>query len=245
MITWGSGLMMFCSAIAAGIVQSVTGFGAGIVMMVFIPYFLPLLQGATVSTLVSISMQVSMIITYRKHIRFDYMWKPAVFYFLASSVAVKFAVGKDVSLLKAGFGVFLIILAVYFLLFSDKLKLKANWGTAGICGSISGVASGIFGIGGPPMVLYFLALTGADKLAYLGTIQTFFTVTSIYTTALRVVNGIFTWQLIPFVLCGTAGIIIGKLIGTKIVAKINADTMRKLVYAFMAFAGFLNVVNNI
>lgn len=245
MITIKTGLLMFFCAMAGGTVQSITGFGAGIVMMVFVPNFLPLLEGSAVSALVAIPMQIAMMVTYWKHIRFDYLWKPLLFYMAASAVAVHFAVGKDMSMLKVGFGIFLVILAIYFMFFSEKLKLKANWLSAGVCGGISGTASGLFGIGGPPMVLYFLALTGSDKLAYLGTIQTFFNVTSLYTTGLRVINGIFTWKLVPFILCGMVGILFGKAIGTRVVSKINADTMKKLVYAFMAFAGILNVVNNI
>ena len=49
-------------------------------------------------------------------------------------------------------------------------------------------------------------------------------------------------DMIPYVILGMAGIMIGKKFGTKIVDRINADTMKKLVYAFLGVSGFLNLL---
>lgn len=244
-MTWENGMLMFACAVAGGLVQSVTGFGAGIVMMIFLPSFLPLLQASAVSSLVTIPMQLVLIYNYRRYVRMNYLWKPLIFYLLASVTAISLAAGRDMTGLKLGFGVFLVVLSVYFLFFSSRLKIKAGWGSAAVCGSISGAASGLFGIGGPPMVLYFLALTGNDKYVYLGTLQVFFCITASYTTAIRVMKGIFTWELIPFVLAGTAGILAGKAVGSRIIEKIDTETMKKLVYLFLGFAGVVNIINNI
>lgn len=241
-MNWANLLLMCACAAAGGLVQSVTGFGAGIVMMVFIPAFLPILQGAAVSSLVGIPMQAVLIYRYRKSIRLDYMWKPLIFYLLTSALAISLASGKDMSGLKTGFGVFLILLSLYFLLVSGKLKLKAGWTSAAVCGGISGAASGLFGIGGPPMVLYFLALTGDDKYVYLGTLQTFFMTTSLYTATVRLANGILTADLLPYVLAGIAGSLTGQRIGSLIIEKINTETMKKLVYLFLGIAGLINVL---
>lgn len=244
-MNWENGLLMFACALAGGLVQSVTGFGAGIMMMIFMPSFLPLLEASAVSSLVTIPMQLALIYNYRKYIRVDYLWKPLAFYLLMSAIAITVAAGQDMTGLKIGFGAFLIVLSVYFMFFSSRLKIRAGWVSAAVCGGISGASSGLFGIGGPPMVLYFLALTGNDKYVYLGTLQVFFCITSFYTTTVRVINGIFTWELIPFVLVGSAGILTGKTIGTRIVEKINTETMKKLVYLFLGFAGLVNVISNL
>ena len=60
-------------------------------------------------------------------------------------------------LLKKVFGVFLMLLSVYFLVFSSKLKIKATLMSATVCGTLAGILGGLFGIGGPPMVIFFLA----------------------------------------------------------------------------------------
>ena len=245
MLTLQTGLMMFFAAAAGGLVQAVTGFGSGIVMMVFLPLFLPILQGSAVSTLVNLPMMLSMIWTYRRHVKLEYMLKPIAFYMVVSTVSIRFAAGRDLSSLKLFFGLFLIALSIYFLIFSEKLKIEASWLTAAICGIISGIASGFFGIGGPPMVIYYMALTGGDKLVYLGTIQTFFLITSLYNTVVRFLNGIFTLSLIPFIILGTVGGMAGKVLGTKIVSKINTALMKKLVYAFLGVSGLINVISNL
>ena len=134
----------------------------------------------------------------------------------------------------------MILLSIYFLTISGKLKVKANLTSVTICAIISGIMGGLFGIGGPPMVIYFLAAID-DKDRYLGTIQTFFFITGAYTFIFRVINGIYTMDLIPYTILGVAGIMIGTVLGRKFVDRINADTMKKMVYLFLGFAGLTNL----
>ena len=91
------------------------------------------------------------------------------------------------------------------------------------------------------MVIYFLAALDS-KEEYLGTIQFHFFVTGVYMLFFRIYKGILTMDMIPYILLGMAGIMIGKKIGTKIVDRINADTMKKLVYGFLGVSGFLNLL---
>ena len=81
-----------------------------------------------------------------------------------------------------------------------------------------------------------------DKEKYLGTIQLFFLITNMYTLFFRIINGIYTLDLVPYTVLGIVGIMIGKKVGVKIVNHIDAATMKKLVYAFLGFAGLTNVI---
>jgi transcriptional regulator with XRE-family HTH domain len=56
-----------------------------------------------------------------------------------------------------------IAISLWFMFFADKIRIKANLLTAFICGSLAGVASGLFGIGGPPMVIYILAIPAMTR----------------------------------------------------------------------------------
>ena len=52
----------------------------------------------------------------------------------------------------------------------------------------------------------------------------------------------FYWSLEAGALLGVVGILIGTKVGRMVVNKINADTMKKLVYLFLGFAGLTNVL---
>ncbi|WP_321006747.1 hypothetical protein [Hungatella sp.] len=69
----------------------------------------------------------------------------------------------------------------------------------------------------------------------------FFFITSIYTVGYRVFAEICTKNMVSLTVVGMTAIMLGKKIGGIIVDKINTDTMRKLVYAFLGFTGILNI----
>lgn len=232
--------VVFLAPIVAGIIQAVTGFGAGIFMMVFFPFFFPILNASALSASISLVGTCSLSWHYRKQSEWKLTLLPSAIYIAASSASILLAPYLPTDLLKRTFGFFLILLSIYFLTISGKLQIKASLLSATVCATLSGIVGGLFGIGGPPMVIYFLAALN-DKEKYLGTIQLFFFITGIYTLVFRIINGIYTLDLIPYTLIGVAGIMVGKKFGTKIVDRINADTMKKLVYAFLGFAGLTNM----
>ena len=238
-------LYVFIPCIGGGLVQGTTGFGSGIFVMLFFPLFLPLLKSSALASLICLCPCIMLAWRYRKHIRPKLVVMPAIFYLIFSALAIRFAANTDLSQLKAFFGLFLILISLYFIFFAGKLHIKPNLLTAFICGSVSGVASGLFGIGGPPMVIYILAITGDDKEAYLANTQFFFSMTGFYTAFLRVINGILTPDLLPLVIPGMIGMTIGKNFGIKIVEKIDVNLMKKLIYAFLGLSGLSTFLTNI
>ena len=238
-------IYVFAASVGGSIVQTTTGFGYGIFVMLFFPLFLPLLQSSALSVIISMWLSASLAWKYRRHADYRALWLPFLIYVVVSSVTVWLSTKVDIIGLKAYFGLFLVIVAAYFMFFSRFIHLKANPGTAVACTTISGAASGFFGIGGPPMVLYFLALSGEDKLKYLATIQAFFFLTGINNIVSRAMNGIITWDLLPLAVPGVLGQIIGQWIGLKIVDRIHITQLKKLIYGFLAAAGLLTFITNI
>ena len=240
--------IVFFVTIAAGLLQSTASFGGAILMTLIFPLAplcIPLLQASGLSTLFSITATSAMAWRYRKHIKPKIAIPPAIFYFIASTIALRIAAKADTSGLKVFFGALLMVLAVYFIFFAGKFQVKPTLLTAAVCGSLAGVCGGLFGIGGPPVIIYVLAITGEDKDSYIGNIQFFFTIASIYSTLMRVVNGIFTVDILPFVIPGMVGIFLGKTIGARIVSRINLDVMKKIIYIFMGLSGLVTFVTNL
>ncbi len=239
-------LYVFLPSIFAGIIQTTTGFGAGIFVMLFFPLFMPILKASALSAMVSLTASALLAWQYRKIVDYKTMLVPAAFYFATSAYAInvasKMQMGTEV---KAYFGLFLVAVAIYFIFFSERIKIKANIFSAAVCGSISGVASGVFGIGGPPMVLFVLAAVGDNKEKYIANTQFFFALTGIYATIVRAFSGIITIDLLPLVIPGMIGMWIGKVFGLKIVERIDVVTMKKMIYIFLALSGLLTFVTNI
>lgn len=237
-------ILVFISAALGGLTQTVTGFGSGIVIMLFLPYIMPVMQASGLNVLMTMILNVMLIAKYRNHIRMRLVAAPALISFAVSTAAIYIGKNLDLNVMKVIFSLFLIALALYFIFFSRKIRLEANPPTVLACASLAGIANGFFGIGGPPMALYFLAVT-KEKEEYIGTTQTYFLLTSIYTTIIRMMSGVFDKELLLLAVPGIAAILIGEWIGGRIVDKISHDKMTKLIYFFLLASGVVTLVQSL
>jgi hypothetical protein len=230
------------AALAGGIVQGVTGFGAGIVIMMVLPYYFSLPESAGISGAICIFLCASMAITYRKYTNFKKIILPCVLYLLTCSVAISFSTVVNQALMKKVFGVFLLALAIYYLFLNKNTqKSKMSLLASVFCIVISGCCDGLFGIGGPLMVLYFLNQTDTSE-EYLGTIQSFFLINCIYNTGFRVYSGILGIADAGYVLLGVLMILAGAWIADKIVSYLNPDVLKKLTYVMIGISGLMNLL---
>lgn len=234
-------ILIILTAMLAGIIQGITGFGAGIVMMMLLPMYFPLPQSAGISTAIISVLCLSMVYIYRKHICLEKILGPSILYLIICSLTIYFSTMADQILMKKVFGLFLIILACYYLLINknDERK-KINLAFSLFCIVISAICDGLFGVGGPLMVVYFLSCSHHTH-EYLGTIQTFFCINSLYNTTFRVIHGILGLEHLAYIIMGIGGIIIGGFIASRIVDKLNGYIVRKLTYMMIGISGIINL----
>lgn len=236
--------VVMVTAFLAGFIQSVTGFGGAMVLMMALPYFVPLKTATALAGFICVPMCIAVAVHYKDCIRPKLVILPTIIYLISSAFFIRLAASIDLEQLKAVFGLMLIGLAIYFNFFASKFKLKPNFSNALFCAGFSGLTGGLFGIGGPLLVLYFLAVTD-DKKAYLGTINMVFAITETYSAAIRFCTGILTGNLLPIILCGFLTVVLGSFLGGKIVDRLDGNKIRKLVYLLFAVSGLVTFVKAI
>lgn len=241
-IVWFMAIML--SALVAGFEQGITGFGFGIVVMMIYPYLIGITQAACVAQCLAVFLCLAMAVRYRKHIRWKLLLMPLAMYFPIYFAALTCVKGMDMDGLKPALGVFLVLLSVYFIRFSGKVSIRPTPMTALLCSGLSAVIDAAFGIGGPPMVLYFLSVT-KEKEEYLGTIQTFFLVGSAYGTCMRALNGMLGPELIPVLGGGFAAMILGMAAAVKVVGYLNTEKIKKIVYVFIGAVGVSTILTSV
>lgn len=228
-------------ALCAGILQGVTGFGAGIVMMMVLPSFFPLNQAAGVSCAVAIVLSLSMVLRYKTYIRIKKVVGPALLYIGTSGISIYFSTMVDQELMKRIFGIFLVLLAVYYLFFHKNQEQKLSLTVSIIFIAVSGICDGLFGIGGPLMVLYYLGQTDSRE-EYLGTIQALFLSNLIYGTGMRLYNHILTPSHLPYMGLGMVCILLGLALANRITDWLDGEKIRKLTYIVIGISGVLNAI---
>ena len=235
-------ISVFLTTLLAGIVQGVTGFGGGIVTMLIFPYFFSIVLGAGITGSLGIALCGYMAFHYRKELDVKMAIMPALLSIVVSSVVISFSISVDPVLIKKIFGVFLLLLSIYYLFISKSAQnRKFGIGVSILFVVISAACDSLFGIGGPLMVLYFLSMTKSNH-AYLGTLQLFFFINSMYNTAFRIYKGILLPEHLIVIGFGMLGILLGGMIAGKIVDRLNVNTMRKLIYVMIGVSGVLNLI---
>ena len=123
----------------------------------------------------------------------------------------------------------------------NKIKIKANTRNGFITGATGGFLEGLFGIGGPPAVIYFLAIAKDDKYAYLGTMQLYFVILCVFDLAFRIKLDLITLNLSSFLIPGLICILLGVFVGYKLVKLTSPKQMKYAVYILLFLNGFLLV----
>ncbi len=235
-------LILILITFLAGLVQGVTGFGSCIVIMMVLPHYFPMAQAAGIAVATTLIMGAVMICRYRKNILVKQALIPSALYLVVSSLVIHFSTAVDPALMKKALGAFLIVLSEYYLGFArTDGDHKMPFIVAVFCIIISAACDGLFGIGGPLMVLYFLSRTH-DLHEYLGTLQLFFLVNNVYNTGFRFFKGILGPKNLIYIAVGMAGILIGTTIAGKIVDKVKTTILRKLVYCMIGLSGLVNLL---
>lgn len=239
------GIMIVAGAsLLGGFVQSVTGFGAAIIIMIFLPMMMSMTAAPAASDVITMTLSFAMCWRYRKYVKVRKIVMPALVYMGFSLLAIRQSSQLDGDKLKLIFGIFLVILSCYFLMAAGKVKLRASAGMGVICAAIAGVCGGFFGISGPPASLYYLAVTDS-KEEYLGSLNGMFSIVVIFNIISRVMNGFITTALLPYMFIGALTIQIGCVIGSRVVGRISMDMLKRCVYILMLFAGMISVMRGL
>jgi len=219
-----------------------SGFGLGIFAMLFLPYlFDDINVASSISCLWAFTSATYNAVKYRRNINF----KIIIPLILAASLVVPFAVyASDIvsqRIMKPILGIVLILLSLYFLLLSNKIKFKATPVNAIFAGALGGILNGLFATGGPPIVLY-LANAITDKAVYFASIQLYFAILNLYTTVTRAVNGIITTKIILLAAIGLIGCLIGNTLGDLLFRRLNSNNFKKVIYFGMIVSGVLMII---
>lgn len=229
-------------AIIAGIcfvgslVQASCGFGFAVVVMGVLSQVLPSFgEAAGLSNLLMICVGAAFVLRLWKHIQWRVILWPFVGYLPVSFLMVRVVAADPNGIMQTLLGIGLIALAIYMMFVQGRLRIRMTPLAGLITGAVSGVLGGLFCMGGIPMALYLNAVE--DKDDYLATMQAFFTAIAAYSAVLHAASGFLTGEVFGAFLFSIVAVALGALLGKCIFNRINRETLKKVVYAFMLLSG--------
>ena len=233
---------IFFLAIIASFIQRVSGFGFGIFVMMFFPFFLPSYgESVMLSGLLAGSTALMIAIRNRKYIRWRLMGLVTFSNVLFSFVTTEYMRSLSNDVLKQCLGVVLILISLYFLFGEGRMgRIFKSKPAQVTIGSVSGVMGGMFAMPGPPLVLYCIS-TLEDKREYVTTLQAFSVVFNLFYTAFRFKAGFYSDDTWLWWVIGLVGTMIGSSLGSRCFELISNRTLKLIVYVMMIISGIVAI----
>jgi uncharacterized membrane protein YfcA len=181
--------------------------------MTMLPFFLPTYgEATTLSGLLAITTSAVIVWRMRSYVTWKRLWPILMTFIVVSTIAIFALTRIEDHILKRILGVALIVISIYFALFSQKIKLPITKKVQVGAGTLSGLMGGFFGMQGPPAVLYFIQ-SEPTKEHYMAMAQTYFLIGNVMMTFVRAYNGFFTTTVLTDYCFGLGGVIIGTALG--------------------------------
>lgn len=230
--------ILLLAALLGGIVQGVSGFAFSIVFMATMQYFMPYTALLSLTSILAVAMLAVNAFVYRKDIVWRWIPLPLLINFLFTMGALRFLnYTMGFAYWHKLLGVVFIVLAIYLYGWQQKIQIQPTLGNMLIFCGAGGIMGGLFGVGGPPVVLYFLAIADS-KERYLSTTQIFFFLNMLYDFAGRCFNGMVTSATFQYAAVSISVVLLGLWIGNKIFRRVDADMLKKIVYGVMFVDGW-------
>ena len=234
-------LYIILLAAGASFVQRTIGFGFGIFIMTALPFLMPSYgEAVTLSGLLSLTSAAVVMFRYLKYVTWKRFLPIVASFVIFSTLAISLLDKIEGQAMRIILGIVLIVISLYFSFFKEKLQkiIRPTSGWQLGAGAASGVMGGLFGMHGPPVVLYLVA-SEPDKDHYMGMIQTYAFVTNVTMLAVRAWNGYVTHTVGSTYLYGLAGLALGVLAGNWAYSRIPNRIFTYVVYAYIAFSGLI------
>lgn len=233
-------------AAAGAFIQRVSGFGFGIFVMIFLPHLLSVYGEANLlSNLMSVAVNALILAKTFRHADWKAIPVPAIAFAAVSVPAVLLLKNRPGGVLFILLGAVMILLSVWFIFLSSKVKIKTGLLSGAVCGGLSGFLGGMFSMSGPPAVVYFLETSENDGLRYIGTIQAYFLITNTFACGVKIAGGFMTLTVLALFAAGLCGVAAGLFAGNRLYGRLDAKKLRTVVYVFMALTGAFNIVTGI
>ena len=215
--------------------QTMTGFGSGLVAMAFLPGLLGVQTAVPLMILVSASMEVILLIRLRAHFNFKAVWRLVLTSVLGIPLGVWALRGLSERSLLLVLGIVMTGYALYAL-FHFKLPRLEHPAWAYPVGFLSGLLTGAYGVGGPPVIIYGNC-RGWKPDEFKSNLQGFFLIGNLLALLSHAIAGNLTRPVWSNYLYALPVLALGLLAGAALDRFINPPLFRKLVLVLLVIMG--------
>lgn len=230
--------------IVAQLVYVVFGFGSGLIAVGSLALFMPELQDVVVLLLL-VNLPAEGVVAWQA--RQEVRWRPI----LGLGIGIGLGIPIGTYLLRSGdpsvvltfLGWFLIGVGILFLRLPDGGRVQPPAWLGPPTGLASGVLTGLFGTGGPPLIVWY-HLSAANKAAFRGNLMTIFMLKTFVRVSVYLVWGLVTATRMWSSLAVMPAVLFGAWLGHRIHVKVPEPVFRKMVAGLLTVLGAVLLIRH-
>ena len=243
--TSGLDFVLACAIlVVAQLVYVLFGFGAGLIAVGSLALFMPGIQDVVVLLLL-VNLPAEAVVAWqaRKEVR----WRPI----LGLGVGIGLGIPVGAMILRSGdpsvvltvLGWFLIGVGILFLRLPEGGRIQPPAWLGPPTGVVSGVLTGLFGTGGPPLIVWY-HLSAASKAAFRGSLMTIFLLKTFVRVPSYVAAGLVTETRLWSSLAVLPAVLFGAWLGHRLHVKVPEPVFRRMVAGLLAVLGAVLLIRN-
>ncbi|MES2276590.1 MAG: sulfite exporter TauE/SafE family protein [Bacteroidota bacterium] len=230
---------IFLISFLATLVRSTFGFGESLVAVPLFSFFIPLSVAVPLSVLISVL--VALVVVVQDHRQIEL--KSAKWLILFAIPGIPLGLGLLIygneHWVKTGLGLLIIAYSLYALLGKKTFELeKDNRAWLFICGFLSGVLGGAYGINGPPLAVYG-NLRKWDAKTFRATLQGYFLPASLFGLIGYLAKGLISREVLYDFAVSLPAVFPAIFLGRFLNRRLKGDAFFRYVYLGLLLIGVL------
>ena len=223
--------------VCAEAIYVLLGFGAGLIAVGTLALVMPEIRDVVVMLLL-VNLPAELWVVWES--RREIAWRQGLTLFVGIAVGIPAGAwaldAGDPSILLPVLGVFLIVVGSAFLAGRERRPRQLPAWTAPPIGLVSGVLTGLFGTGGPPLIFYY-QLSGVEKRVFRGNLMAIFMLMTLVRVPSYAALDLITWPRIWSSAAVFPAVLLGAVIGYHVHLSLDENTFRRLVSIALVIIG--------
>ncbi len=240
--TWTQYLLTCGILFIAQIVYVLFGFGSGLIAVGALAVVFPDIRDVVVMLLL-VNLPAEVWIAWKA--RAEVRWRPIAI--LGTGIALGIPLGaiilrnSEPDFILTVLGVFLIIVGMVFLRLPTAGKFTPPGWAAPPTGLLSGLLTGLFGTGGPPLIIWY-HLCAPHKAAFRGNLMTIFLLMTFVRVPSYAAAGLITRERLLSMAVVMPAVLLGAWTGNRLHLEVSEVWFRRLVSALLVVLGLVQVI---
>jgi uncharacterized protein len=227
----------------AAIVRGFSGFGFSLLAVTSLSLLLPAQEVVPSIFMLEVAASLHLLPGIWKDVHWKSLVPLIVGCLVATPLGVYLLAHAPQAPMQIALGIFVLI-AVAMMALGYAMKAMPNTLTSTLVGAASGFCNGAFGIGGPPVILFYFA-SPAGHIAGRASVIAFFLATDLIGLAFQAGEGLVTKAAFMRALIFLPALLIGVWIGSRGFKSANQETFRKIVLGIMALLGAITLIKGV